>query len=98
MLEHRHARRTSSSRRSWPSSSSWSGREAASSALRRSRDSARTNRRERWCAKVAKETSVEVKIEDRTLKLTYLDKVLYLEAGITKEQSIDYYKRIPPEI
>jgi bifunctional non-homologous end joining protein LigD len=43
---------------------------------------------------VAKETSVEVKIEDRTLKLTNLEKVLYPEVGFTKAQVIDYYTRI----
>src|SRR5258706_14163183 len=98
MPEHRPGRRTSSSRRSWPSSSSWSGREAASCELLRSRVSARTSPRERWCAKVAKETSVEVKIEDRTLKLTNLDKILYPEAGVTNAQVIDYYTRIAPAL
>jgi bifunctional non-homologous end joining protein LigD len=45
---------------------------------------------------VAKETSVEVQIEGRTLKLTNLEKVLYPEVGFTKAQVIDYYTRIAP--
>lgn len=45
-----------------------------------------------------KETSVEVKIEGRTLKLTNLEKVLYPEVGFTKAQVIDYYTRIAPII
>jgi bifunctional non-homologous end joining protein LigD len=45
---------------------------------------------------VAKETSVEVKIEGRTLKLTNLEKVLYPDVGFTKAQVIDYYTRIAP--
>ncbi len=45
---------------------------------------------------MAKETSVEVKIEGRTLKLTNLEKVLYPEVGFTKAQVIDYYTRIAP--
>ena len=45
---------------------------------------------------MAKETSVEVQIEGRTLKLTNLEKVLYPEAGFTKAQVIDYYTRIEP--
>jgi len=45
---------------------------------------------------VAKETAVEVKIENRTLKLTNLEKILYAEAGFTKGQVIDYYTRIAP--
>jgi bifunctional non-homologous end joining protein LigD len=47
---------------------------------------------------VAKETSVEVKIEERTLKLTNLEKILYPEVGFTKAQVIDYYTRIAPAI
>jgi bifunctional non-homologous end joining protein LigD len=47
---------------------------------------------------LAKETSVEVVIEDRTLKLTNLEKILYPEAGFTKAQVIDYYTRIAPAI
>src|SRR5438270_728195 len=87
---------TSSSRRSWPSSSSWNGPAEASCARPRSRASATTNRPKRWCAKVAKETSVEVQIDGRTLKLTNLEKVLYPEVGFTKAQVIDYYTRIAP--
>jgi bifunctional non-homologous end joining protein LigD len=45
---------------------------------------------------VAKETSVEVEIEGRPLKLTNLEKVLYPEVGFTKAQVIDYYTRIAP--
>ena len=45
---------------------------------------------------MAKETSVEVQIEGRTLKLTNLEKVLYPEVGFTKAQVIDYYTRIAP--
>ena len=45
---------------------------------------------------MAKETSVEVKIEGRTLKLTNLEKVLYPDVGFTKAQVIDYYTRIAP--
>ena len=46
----------------------------------------------------AKETSVEVRIEDRTLKLTNLDKVLYPVPGFTKAQVIDYYTRVAPAL
>ena len=47
---------------------------------------------------MAKETAVEVKIEDRTLKLTNLEKVLYPDVGFTKAQVIDYYTRMAPVI
>ena len=47
---------------------------------------------------MAKETSVEVVIEGRTLKLTNLEKVLYPEVGFTKAQVIDYYTRVAPAI
>jgi len=47
---------------------------------------------------LAKETSVEVVIEGRTLKLTNLEKVLYPEVGFTKAQVIDYYTRVAPAI
>ena len=47
---------------------------------------------------MAKETAVEVKIEDRVLKLTNLEKVLYPEAVFTKAQVIDYYTRMAPAI
>ncbi len=47
---------------------------------------------------MAKETSVEVQIESRKLKLTNLEKVLYPEVGFTKAQVIDYYTRIAPVI
>ena len=45
---------------------------------------------------MAKETSVEVQIEGRTVKLTNLEKVLYPDVGFTKAQVIDYYTRIAP--
>jgi len=38
---------------------------------------------------VAKETSVEVQIESRKLKLTNLEKVLYPEVGFSKAEVID---------
>jgi len=47
---------------------------------------------------VAKETSVEVQIEGRNLKLSNLEKVLYPETGFTKAQVIDYYTRIAPVV
>ena len=45
---------------------------------------------------MAKETSVEVQIEGRTVKLTNLEKVLYPDEGFTKAQVVDYYTRIAP--
>ena len=39
---------------------------------------------------------VTVRVEDRVLKLTNLDKVLYPEFGFTKGEVIDYYTRIAP--
>ncbi|HLQ61052.1 MAG TPA: non-homologous end-joining DNA ligase [Candidatus Acidoferrales bacterium] len=39
---------------------------------------------------------VEVQIEDRKVKLTNLEKVLYPETGFSKAQVIDYYTRIAP--
>ncbi len=39
---------------------------------------------------------VEVRVGDRTLSLSNLDKVLYPEVGFTKSQVIDYYARIAP--
>jgi len=47
---------------------------------------------------LAKETSVEVQIEGKTLKLTNLEKILYPEVGFTKAQVIDYYTRIAPTL
>src|SRR5260370_31280321 len=44
----------------------------------------------------AEPQKVRVEVEGRTLTLTNLDKVLYPEAGFTKGQVIDYYRRIPP--
>jgi bifunctional non-homologous end joining protein LigD len=39
---------------------------------------------------------VEVEVEDRTLKLTNLDKVLYPESGFTKGDLIGYYAQVAP--
>jgi DNA ligase D-like protein (predicted polymerase)/DNA ligase D-like protein (predicted 3'-phosphoesterase) len=39
---------------------------------------------------------VVVRVEDRNLKLTNLEKVLYPEDGFTKGQVIDYYRRVAP--
>ncbi len=39
---------------------------------------------------------VEVRIGDRTVSLSNLNKVLYPEVGFTKSQVIDYYARIAP--
>jgi DNA ligase D-like protein (predicted polymerase) len=39
---------------------------------------------------------IVVRVEDRHLKLTNLEKVLYPEVGFTKGQVIDYYRRIAP--
>src|SRR5260370_29152858 len=86
----------SSNRSSSRRSSSSSGRGPASCARPPSRACGPTSRRARWCARVAKSTEVEVQIDNRTLKLTNLDKVLYPEAGFTKGQVIDYYTRIQP--
>jgi bifunctional non-homologous end joining protein LigD len=41
---------------------------------------------------------VHVEIEGRTLVLSNLDKVLYPEAGLTKGDVVDYYRRIAPVI
>jgi bifunctional non-homologous end joining protein LigD len=41
-------------------------------------------------------SGIEVRVEDRTLRLTNLDKVYWPEAGFTKGQMIDYYTRIAP--
>ena len=40
--------------------------------------------------------SVEVRIGERTLRISNLDKVYWPEAGFTKGQMIDYYTRIAP--
>ena len=42
------------------------------------------------------ESKVAVKVENRQLTLSNLDKVLYPEVGFTKGQVIDYYTRIAP--
>jgi len=41
---------------------------------------------------------LEVQVDDRTLRLTNLDKVYWPEHGFTKGQMIDYYTRIAPAI
>jgi len=40
--------------------------------------------------------AVAVRVEERTLRLTNLDKVYWPEVGFTKGQMIDYYTRIAP--
>jgi bifunctional non-homologous end joining protein LigD len=42
--------------------------------------------------------AVEVKVGDRVLRLTNLDKVLWPEVGFTKGQMIDYYTRVAPAL
>jgi bifunctional non-homologous end joining protein LigD len=42
--------------------------------------------------------AVEVRVEDRVLKLSNLDKVLFPAAGFTKGDVIDYYRRIAPVV
>jgi DNA ligase D-like protein (predicted polymerase)/DNA ligase D-like protein (predicted 3'-phosphoesterase) len=39
---------------------------------------------------------VTVRVEDRNLRLTNLEKVLYPDDGFTKGQVIDYYRRVAP--
>jgi len=46
----------------------------------------------------ATERVVEVRIDDRILRLTNLDKVFYPKVGFTKGQMIDYYTRIAPAL
>jgi len=46
----------------------------------------------------AAESAVEVRIGERTLRLTNLDKVFYPRVGFTKGQMIDYYTRIAPAL
>ncbi|HEX3589098.1 MAG TPA: non-homologous end-joining DNA ligase [Pseudonocardiaceae bacterium] len=41
---------------------------------------------------------VTVRVEDRNLRLTNLEKVLYPDDGFTKGQVIDYYRRVAPAI
>jgi bifunctional non-homologous end joining protein LigD len=41
---------------------------------------------------------VEVKVDNRVLKLSNLDKVLWPEEGFTKGQMIDFYTRVAPAI
>jgi len=43
-------------------------------------------------------TNRAVTIEDRQVELSNLDKALYPEAGFTKAQVIDYYRRVAPHI
>jgi bifunctional non-homologous end joining protein LigD len=42
--------------------------------------------------------AVEVRVGDRTLKLSNLDKVYWQEVGFTKGQMVDYYTRIAPAL
>src|SRR6476469_1266412 len=42
--------------------------------------------------------TTEVAVEDRKLKLSNLDKVLYPEVGFAKGQVIDYYTRVAPAL
>ena len=44
------------------------------------------------------EKPVEVRVGDRTLRLTNLDKVFYPKVGFTKGQMIDYYTRVAPAL
>lgn len=44
------------------------------------------------------ESVVEVRVANRTLRLTNLDKVLWPNAGFTKGQMIDYYTRVAPAL
>lgn len=46
----------------------------------------------------ARESAVDVRVGERTLRLTNLDKVYWPEAGFTKGQMIDYYTRISPAL
>jgi bifunctional non-homologous end joining protein LigD len=46
----------------------------------------------------AAESTVEVRIGDRTLRLTNLDKVFYPKSGFAKGQMIDYYTRVAPAL
>jgi bifunctional non-homologous end joining protein LigD len=43
-----------------------------------------------------RQNTVEVQVENRTIRLTNLDKVYWPAAGFTKGQMIDYYTRISP--
>jgi bifunctional non-homologous end joining protein LigD len=43
-------------------------------------------------------STVEVRVDDRTLKLTNLEKVFWPEVGFTKGQMIDYYTRVAPAL
>lgn len=46
--------------------------------------------------KTWKETAVDAEVDGQVLRLTNLGKVMYPEAGFTKAQVIDYYRRIAP--
>jgi len=41
-------------------------------------------------------TESTIQVEDREIKLSNMEKVLYPKAGFTKGQVIDYYIRIAP--
>lgn len=47
---------------------------------------------------MAKSTPVDVRVGDRTLRLTNLDKVFWPETGFSKADMIDYYTRVAPAI
>jgi DNA ligase D-like protein (predicted polymerase)/DNA ligase D-like protein (predicted 3'-phosphoesterase) len=47
-------------------------------------------------ARPAPSAPIVVRVEDRHLKLTNLEKVLYPEDGFTKGQVIDYYRQVAP--
>jgi bifunctional non-homologous end joining protein LigD len=47
---------------------------------------------------VSPQSTVEVAVDGRTLKLSNLDKVYWPEAGFTKGQMIEYYTRVAPAI
>jgi len=39
---------------------------------------------------------IDVRVEDRTLRLTNLDKVYWPEVGFSKGEMIQYYTRVAP--
>lgn len=49
-----------------------------------------------WTSADVTRGNVEIDLDDRPLRLTNLDKVLYPRDGFTKGQLIDYYARIAP--
>src|SRR5438045_2226137 len=89
-----HGARTGSSRNWWAKSASASGRVTVGCVIRRGAGYGRTSLPMRWS--VSPESKVAVKVDNRQLTLSNLDKVLYPEVGFTKGQVIDYYTRIAP--